>query len=469
MLVLRGRDDFTLENYRRVAWEGEAVELGPEALETIARRRAELLDLVERTPERHYYGTTTRPGEGVKRTLTDDDKRDYERHVTAPPGTYGEPLPERVARGIVLARLTNFVEGHAGVRPELAAAVAGLLDGDPLPSVPSRGNVWEVPVSSHLYGPMVDRLGGLTTKEPMALVNGCAAAAALVADVALAGQERFDLAAMTMTLAAEGVLAPAEHFAAEVGELWEDEHDRSALATMRALLEGGQSERRPYQAPVSYRIIPRALGRLVRAQALAERAARTMLHAVSDNPVFIFPSDEHPGGDIWSTGGFYPPQAIEAIDNLAFAWAELAMLAYHQGQRLGDDELALGGVPGRRGFGGMALAGLAYDVRELATPTLLPLTGSRQTDAGSMTFAAWRKATEIGRLLDMMLAGLAVLASETLSATGRPAPPAVERFLELVRSHREPNGAWETVGADVGGLADAFTARVLGQAETARV
>src|SRR5207245_10532428 len=132
------------------------------------------------------------------------------------------------------------------------------------------------------------------------------------------------------------------------------------------------------------------------------------------------------------------------------------------GQPLADDGLALGGVQGRRGFGGMGLAAWAYDIRDLASPTLLPLTGSKQTDAGSMTFSAWRKAVEIGRGLDMMLAGLAVMASETLHATGRPAPPALEDFLALVRSHREPAGAWEAVGPDVGGLAEAFTAIALG-------
>jgi len=47
-------------------------------------------------------------------------------------------LDERVVRGIVFARLADFIGGHAKVRPELARRVAALLDG-PMPRVPLAG------------------------------------------------------------------------------------------------------------------------------------------------------------------------------------------------------------------------------------------------------------------------------------------------------------------------------------------
>jgi histidine ammonia-lyase len=112
----------------------------------------------------------------------------------------------------------------------------------------------------------------------------------------------------------------------------------------------------------------------------------------------------------------------------------------------------------------MGNAAWAYEVAQLAQPTLLPLTGTgSQTDAGSMSFAAWRKATEIGRGLDAMLAVNAATASEVLDLKERPAPPRLEPFLALVRSHRESDGASDTLGDDLAALADSFTARVYGQ------
>ena len=45
-----------------------------------------------------------------------------------------------MVRGILFARLANFVEGNAKVRPVIAERVAALLDG-PLPTLPLGGQV----------------------------------------------------------------------------------------------------------------------------------------------------------------------------------------------------------------------------------------------------------------------------------------------------------------------------------------
>ena len=60
---------------------------------------------------------------------------------------------------------------------------------------------------------------------------------------------------------------------------------------------GHGAERRPYQAPVSYRIVPRMLGQARRAASLAAEVAAESLQAVTDNPVWVDDADEdHPFG-----------------------------------------------------------------------------------------------------------------------------------------------------------------------------
>jgi histidine ammonia-lyase len=72
-------------------------------------------------------GTAIPPGE----------LREYARRFRGAGRGFGRDcLDERVVRGIVFARLADFIGGHAKVRPELAQRVAGLLDG-PLPRVPA--------------------------------------------------------------------------------------------------------------------------------------------------------------------------------------------------------------------------------------------------------------------------------------------------------------------------------------------
>ena len=139
-VVLEDRADITLECFRRVAWEGEAVRIAPAAEERMASARAAFMALLD-DPAITIYGVTSGYGDRASVRLDPDARREQARR--GPRGlsvSFGDPLPERVVRGIVLARLATFLGGHAAVRPAVAEAVAGMLDGRPLPAVPSRGN-----------------------------------------------------------------------------------------------------------------------------------------------------------------------------------------------------------------------------------------------------------------------------------------------------------------------------------------
>ena len=231
--------------------------------------------------------------------------------------SFGEPLPERVVRGMVLTRLTGMVEGNSGVRPELARAVTGMLDG-PLPTVPSQGNggSGEILPLGHLFGALSARTVE-DSREAMSLINGSPCASALVADAALSGRNRLAVAERVCALTAEAIRTPDEQHSPLLESLWEEQHEVAALRSLRELLAGGAGERRHFQAPVSFRILPRVLGRLRRATAEAERAATSSLAAVSDNPVFVPPCEGYPLGATLSNGSYHNAQAPPAMDGLA--------------------------------------------------------------------------------------------------------------------------------------------------------
>ena len=138
-VTLARRADISLDAFDRVAWEGEDVAIAAEALEVVARRREDFLALVAADPTRKLYGVNVHAGDGSDRLMTEAEQRDYARGLHSAT-SFGDPLPRRVVRGIVLARLANLVEGHAGVTPELVCLVAGRLDGRDLPPVPRLGN-----------------------------------------------------------------------------------------------------------------------------------------------------------------------------------------------------------------------------------------------------------------------------------------------------------------------------------------
>ena len=461
------RADITPEAVRRVGWEGEAIALAPAAIERMdgahASFRAFVDARVAEDPGALIYGTTTAPGDGAAVALTAEAQaRRPTRLWTA--HAFGAPLPERVVRAIVLARLANVVDGHAAVRAEVASAVAAMLDGAPLPEVPGQGNggSGEIVALGRLFYGLSARLD-LHPKERMALINGSPCAAALVADVALAGRGRLALAESVVALAVEAARAPLEAYSADLEPLWDDEHETAALRALRGLVAGGAPDRQAHQGAVSFRILPRVFGQLRRAQAEAEHAAGVALRSVTDNPVYVLPDAERPLGTVISTGGYHNARGPAAMDGVGSAWADLCQLA----QRLTDkllqhpstapllarDEWTMKPLH-------MVQTGWAEEARALAGPTLLSLGGFGQNDVPSMSFLAWRRADAIGRCLDASLAILAALGAQALHAAGQAPPPALAALVDDVRAVVPPVEGVRALGPDGDALAAAFRRRV---------
>ena len=123
-VILDSRWDINLDSAYRVAWRGENVRISDAAMDRISACRASFLELIDSDPSVVIYGVTTSMGELASQRLTKEERERHARLKPFPAATsFGDYLPERVVRGIVLARLTNFLEGHAATTPRIALAV----------------------------------------------------------------------------------------------------------------------------------------------------------------------------------------------------------------------------------------------------------------------------------------------------------------------------------------------------------
>jgi histidine ammonia-lyase len=475
---LSRRADIDLDAVFKVAWQGQRVEIAAEALARIAECRAAFLRLIDGEEAPTIYGVTTAMGELASRRLAGEER---ERHARIKPfaaaTSFGDPYPERAVRAMVLARLANFIEGHAATTPRIALAVAAMLDGRPMPQLASSGQGGAGEILA-LYPLFADLAAGmdLEVKERGSLINGSPCAAALVADAALAARRRADLAEQVFALSIEAFRAPLEHYDAALDELWGDPHEAEALQGLRRYLEGAGAGRRNYQAPVSYRIVPRVLGQVRRALAAAERAATVSLASASDNPVFIPPDADHPDGRCISTGGYHNAMATPALDDLAAIWADVCLLCDRHGSKLLNgrvshlpDLLMVGRHPsdsdghGNVGYIPMAITGYLEQARNAAQRTFIPGTesaGAGQDDVAATAFLAWAKEAHAGRCLDAALGMLAVIASQALHVTGREPPPGLRPLVDEVRGIVPPVGEDRVLGPELGLLAERITARV---------
>ncbi len=447
-VVVDTRDDFTIEKFRRVAVDGESVEIGPTARRVMDEARAAFVSLLDADRTAFFYGITTRAGLEVTVTIPPEDQLAFARSFSGRSGRGfgGGYLDGRAVRGILFARLADFVEGHAKVRSVVAERVAALLD-LPLPRVPLDGQVGagEVLPMRHVTMGLSDL--ELREGEGMALINGSPASSALLADAALHARNRLSNAEQLFALSIEAIRAPLEAYDEVLEHLWGDAQEAASLQALRSHLEGADHEHRlGHQAPVSYRIVPRVLGQARRAVEEVERAATVALRSVTQNPVYVPPDEGHPSGRVLSTGGYHNAAAPAALGMLSVAWAELALVAERQVTAM--HLRSVSGLPhflNPRGFEpdsaggatnlfGWVAGSFVEEARSAAAPALLPASiNDPQNDVSSPTFSAYRKERRAAECLEETLAILALVSSQALYVTDRlPAPP-LRPLLEAVR------------------------------------
>jgi histidine ammonia-lyase len=436
-VVVNSRDDFTLENYRRVSLGGESVAIGAQARRVMAEQRAGFMRLLESDRTQFIYGVTSSFGPRARVTIPPEEQRAHAREFSFrgnwARGFGGGYLDERVVRGIVFARLANFVAGNSKARPVLAERVAALLDG-PMPPVPLDGQVGAgevLPLAHALAGLQSD---DLEEGEANPVANGSPVSAALAADTASLAGPRLGHAEEVLALSVEAWRAPLDPYDEALDDLQGDEDEASARAALRRHLSGASPEgRRADRVPPSYLILGRVLGQAHRAVAGVAEAARVSLRSVTDNPVYLPPDARHPLGWVVSTGGFHNAMVYPALNTLAAAWADLTVLAVQH-----VTELRTLGPAGSAAAGPEpALSGLADEARAAALPTLLPAAvNDPQDDVSMPVFSAYRREAEAAQCLDRAVAALATAAGQVLSAAGRrPAPP-LAGLLESVTAGR---------------------------------
>jgi histidine ammonia-lyase len=435
-VVLQAREDFTLDAFRRVTVDGEDAVVGPAALRIIKAARAGFEQHLRSGTQGFIYGVTTRPGVEVGLAIPPEEWRSYASRFRGVGRGFGRDyLDERVARGIVLARLADFVGGHAKVRPELAEQVAALLAA-PLPPVPLDGQTGagEILPLMHLMA-AID--GDLVEGEGMALINGSPCATALVADVALHAAHRLGLAEAIFALSIEAYRAPLDAYDKALDDLRGDEAERVILHHLRGYLnDSSTSDRLTHQAPVSFRILPQVLGQAQRAVLAVDHAATFALSSVTENPVYLPADADHPSGRVLSTGGFHNGAAAPAMNWLTAAWADLALVAQRQMTAMHNPASGLphllapagfiaGASGGATNLFGWVATGLVEEARSLASPTLLPASiNDSQNDVASPVFGAYRSQSRAAECLDSVLAILALVSSQALFVSDRrPALP----------------------------------------------
>jgi histidine ammonia-lyase len=475
IVVLNAAENFNLETLERVAIRGEPAAFGSEALAAIAAANQAFKAYLEANPETFVYGVTSDFGPHARDRL-DPETRRQRRSLGVPflGLSFGDgSLGEAQVRGMIFAILALFLRGGAAVTPETAEALARALSG-PLPKIPDAGltSPGEMMPMFYLYRAIPELVSG---GQQASAGNTAASSVGMAGVAAIGAQRRMALAHKIFALSAEAMMAPLEHYDPALKSLWGDPYEAAALDIIGHWLDGVPTEgRRPFQAPVSYRVLPRLAGQSGRAISTLALTVERSLKAMVSNPMFISEGLGNGRARAISTGGYHNAPLAQALDGVSASWVDLASLAHrhmvklHRGavSRLPDRLLP----DGELYWTGRSTTYMEFlpndmidEMRRWAEPALLSPAdpgASLQDDVSAPGLIACRNEVRVALLFDRVMAVLAAIAVHALTVTGRPPPPRLEAFCAAIGADFPPITEKRLLGEDVGRLALALTEAV---------
>ena len=451
-ILLNDIRDLTLSNLERIAHSREKVRFGSTALTNLHTAHTEFKQFVKDHPQQFIYGVTSDYGPNAKRKISAKErKRLKELGMPFIGLSFGDDyLSETKVRAMVFSILALFLRGGAAVTKSIAQDLAKSLDGD-MPRIPAGGLTSPGEILPLFY--LMRLLPDPSDNRLQASAGNTACCSVGMASVAaIEANRRLIVAQKAFALSYDAMQAPLEHIDPALKPLWGDSFEARAIDNLSTLVKGTQKEnRRPFQAPVSYRILPRLLGQALRSSQRLSVAAEESLQSMVSNPIF-FPQGSGSKVEAISTGGYHNSLLPQALDGIAMSWVDLAEIARRHIIKLHKgpishlpDRLVREGDTFRTGRTTSYIEFVAADfideMRRWAEPSLLSAGepgASEQDDINAMGYIACRNEARVAILFDRVMALLAGVSSHALDVSNRSVPANLQEFTHEIRRDFPP-------------------------------
>lgn len=416
----------TIDQVVAVARGRVPVTLAEAARERMLASNAVVTQVVERNDV--VYGVTTGFGKLSDIAIPPDRLAELQVNlVRSHAAGVGPHLSEAETRAMMLLRANVIAKGYSGARPALVELLLGMLNAGLYPQVPEQGSVGasgDLAPLAHLALAMIGegtlchagRVGRaadmlhefdlapveLGPKEGITLINGTqahtAVAALLVHDACAVWRAAHAAAAMSL----EALMGTPVAFDARIHDVRGQLGQVRSAAMMRRLLVGSEireshrTNDRRVQDAYGLRCVPQVHGAVLDALEWVSGMVSRELNAATDNPL-VFED-----GEMLSGGNFHGQPVAMALDMLAIALTNLAVMSERRTDRLVHPDLNEG-LPAflspdagtNSGFmmAQVTAAALSSECKVLAHPSsvdTIPTDGSKEDVVPMAMGAAWK-------------------------------------------------------------------------------
>jgi histidine ammonia-lyase len=355
MVILNG-DGLSVDSVRAVALGDDAVEMGAEARERMARSRA----VVERLAagDAPVYAVNTGVGLLADVRVSPDELEQLQRNIVRSHSAgVGPPLGKAVVRAMMLIRANVLAVGCSGIRPLIADRLCDLLNRHITPVVPSRGSVGasgDLAPLAHIAAVLIGegeaevdgvRMPGaralarrglepvaLAAKEGISLVNGTQAMLAIGCLELYDADTLADTADVVCAMTLDSLRGTPRAFDRRIHDARPQRGQMRSAANLLRLLDSSEIRQSHItcgrvQDAYSLRCAPQVHGAARDTLAEARRVFEIELNSVTDNPLVF-------GEEILSGGNFHGEPLALNLDYIAIALAALAGISERRIDRL---------------------------------------------------------------------------------------------------------------------------------------
>lgn len=430
MELVLGNGKMKLEDLIRVTRYGWKLRISDEARARVKKARALVDEYVDKG--RISYGITTGFGKFSDKVISKEETAQLQKNLIMSHSCgVGNPLALDYAKGIMVLRVNNLIQGYSGVRENIVDFLVELINRDVVPYIPEKGSLGasgDLAPLSHMVlvmlgmgkayykGELLDGaaalekaglkpLESLSSKEGLALINGTQVMTSIGAHVvydAMNLMKHLDIAASLTMEALTGIRCA---FDKKIQEVRGHQGQINTAENILKLIEGSSSITKQgdlrVQDPYALRCIPQIHGASKDALNYVKEKVEIEMNAVTDNPIIFCDTDE-----VLSGGNFHGQPMALAFDFLGIAISEMANISERRIERLVNPALSNnlpaflvenGGVNSGFMIVQYSAASLVSENKVLAHPASVDSipSSANQEDHVSMGTIAARKAGEI--------------------------------------------------------------------------
>ena len=372
-MVVLGSKVLSLDEVYRVLFNGEELSLDETALQQVSHNFEFLKKFAAK---KLIYGINTGFGPMAQYRISESDTQQLQYNlIRSHSSGAGRYMPPLLTKGLMIARLSSFMQAHSGVHPEVVNLLCDLINKNVYPCVYEHGGVGasgDLVQLAHLalvligegevvyegverptaevYAQLGIKPMGIHVREGLAVINGTSAMTGIGLVNIIEAKKLLGWSCILSAMINEVVQAFDDHLSKELNAVKRHVGQNKVAAAMRDILKDSKMIRhRPdhfykeleeeifkdkVQEYYSLRCVPQVLGPIYDTLVEAEKIVVQELNSVSDNPVV-----DHHQENVFHGGNFHGDYISLEMDKVKIAITKLSMLCERQLNYLMNDKL----------------------------------------------------------------------------------------------------------------------------------